>query len=66
MPYRFQLFERIVFSLVVLSAATCSAFVVYERCPEIRLGLQAAEAVLSQSGAFLFQCAPAMDGACAQ
>ncbi len=41
MPHRFQVFEKIAFSLVVLSAAACSAFIAYETSPDIRQVLHA-------------------------
>jgi hypothetical protein len=46
MPHRFQLLEKIAFSLVCWSAAACSAFIAYERCPQIKVVLHVGEEVL--------------------
>ena len=62
MPHRFQLFEKIAFSLLCWSAAACSAFIAYERCPDIKVVLHASAKVLQYSGEYSFACAaPAAD-----
>ncbi|AXE92589.1 hypothetical protein ACTJLC_22445 [Paraburkholderia sp. 22099] len=66
MPHRFQLFEKIAFSLVCWSAAACSAFIAYERCPDIRVVLHASKEVLRYSGEYSFICATPVADACAQ
>jgi hypothetical protein len=65
MPYRFQVFERIAFSLVVLSALACSAFIAYETNPEVRQVLHAGKAALQWSGEYSFVCASPVTDACA-
>jgi hypothetical protein len=66
MSHRFQLFEKIAFSLVCWSAAACSAFIAYERCPEIKVVLHAGEKVLRYSGQYSFVCATPVATECAQ
>jgi hypothetical protein len=62
MTHRFQLLEKIAFSLICWSAAASSAFIAYERCPDIKVVLHASEKVLSESGQYSFACAaPAAD-----
>ncbi|QYD67279.1 hypothetical protein KZJ38_12920 [Paraburkholderia edwinii] len=36
MPLQYQVFEKIAFSLVVLSAVVCSSFIAYESSPELQ------------------------------
>ncbi|CAB3772915.1 hypothetical protein [Paraburkholderia humisilvae] len=36
MPHQYQVFERIAFSLVVLSAVVCSSFIAYESSPGLQ------------------------------
>ena len=66
MPHRFQLFEKIAFSLVCWSAAACSAFIAYERCPDIKVVLHAGEEVLRDSGQYSFVCASPVADTCVQ
>ncbi|AXF14541.1 hypothetical protein PQQ88_28295 [Paraburkholderia caledonica] len=66
MPHRFQLFEKIAFSLVCWSAAACSAFIAYERCPDIQVVLHAGEEVLRTSGEYSFVCASPVVDSCTQ
>lgn len=62
MTHRFQLLEKIAFSLVCWSAAACSAFIAYERCPDIKVVLHASKEVLRASGEYSLACsAPAAD-----
>ncbi|CAB3808287.1 MULTISPECIES: hypothetical protein [Paraburkholderia] len=65
MPHRFQLFEKIAFSLVCWSAAACSAFIAYERCPDIKVVLHAGAQVLRYSGEYSFACAAPDPDICA-
>lgn len=66
MPHRFQLFERIVFSLVVLSAVMCSTFITYERCPELKIAFQREAEILAQSEGYAFDCTSVADAPCTQ
>ena len=65
MPYRFQIFEKIAFTLVVLSAVACSAFIAYETSPEVRQVLHAGKTALQWSGEYSFVCASPVTDACA-
>jgi hypothetical protein len=66
MPHRFHILEKIAFSLVCWSAAASSAYIGYERCPNMKVALHAGEKILSYSGQYAFACgAPAAD-VCAQ
>jgi hypothetical protein len=66
MTHRFQLFEKIAFSLVCWSAAACSAFIAYERCPDIKVILHAGKEVLRYSGEYSMACATPTVDACGQ
>jgi hypothetical protein len=66
MSPRFQLFEKIAFTLVCWSAAACSAFIAYERCPDIKVVLHAGEEVLRYSGQYSFACTSPIDDTCMQ
>ena len=66
MPHRFQLLEKIAFSLVCWGAAACSAFIAYERCPEIQVVLDAGEQALRYSGEYAFVCASPVADSCMQ
>lgn len=66
MPARFQLFERIAFSLVVLAALLCSAFIAYESSPEFRFGLHEGKELVLKSTEYSYMCASAMSQPCAQ
>jgi hypothetical protein len=66
MTHRFQLLEKIAFSLVCWSAAACSAFIAYERCPDIKVVLHAGEEVLRYSGQYSFVCASPAADVCSQ
>ncbi len=66
MSPRFQLFEKIAFSLVCWSAAACSTFIAYERCPDIKVVLHVGEEALRYSGQYSFACATPAVEACAQ
>lgn len=66
MPHRFQLFEKIAFSLVCWSAAACSAFIAYERCPDIKVVLHAGEQVLSYGGQYSLACTEPAANVCEQ
>ncbi len=66
MTPRFQLIEKIAFSLVCWSAAACSAFIAYERCPDIKVVLHAGEEVLRYSGEYSFACATPATDVCGQ
>lgn len=66
MTHRFQLLEKIAFSLVCWSAAASSAFIAYERCPDIKVVLHAGAEALRYSGEYSFVCATPVADACAQ
>jgi hypothetical protein len=65
MPHRFQVFEKIAFSLVVLSALACSSFIAYETDPGVREVLQAGKTAMQWSGQYSFVCASPLTEACA-
>jgi hypothetical protein len=65
MPHRFQVIERIAFSLVVLSAVACSAFIAYETSPDVRQVLHAGKTALQWSGEYSLICASPVTDACA-
>ncbi|WP_414445090.1 hypothetical protein [Burkholderia sp. 22PA0106] len=66
MPHRFVVLEKIAFSLVVMSAVACSAFITYERCPEdVQEALAAGKDMLATSAAgYSIACASASPDAC--
>ncbi len=66
MPHRFQLLEKIAFSMVVFSAAVCSSFIAYERSPDVQLVVSTGKEVLRYSGKYGFACASPYADACAQ
>jgi hypothetical protein len=66
MTPRFQIIEKIAFSLVCWSAAACSAFIAYERCPDIKVVLHAGEKVLRASGQYSLACATPATDVCGQ
>ncbi|MBB5448534.1 hypothetical protein OKW40_001543 [Paraburkholderia sp. RAU6.4a] len=66
MPHRFRLLEKIAFSLVCWSAAASSAYIAYERCPDIKVALHAGEKFLDASGQYAFACAAPAAEACAR
>jgi hypothetical protein len=66
MTPRFQLLEKIAFSLVCWSAAASSAYIAYERCPDIKVALHAGEKILSDGGQYAFACTSPAADVCAQ
>ncbi|ALK30538.1 hypothetical protein [Burkholderia plantarii] len=66
MPHRFVVLEKIAFSLVVMSAVACTAFITYERCPDdLRDALDAGKDMLAMSAAgYSIACASADPNAC--
>ena len=66
MPHRYQLIERIAFSLVVLSAVACSAFIAYEQVPGVKAAMHTGEDILRQSGEYSFACASSVSDVCGQ
>jgi hypothetical protein len=50
----------------VLSAAACSAFIAYERCPEIKVALLEGEDLLAKSGGYSLTCVSPTVDPCAQ
>lgn len=66
MPHRFQLIERIAFSFVVLSAVACSAFIAYERCPDVKTALRYGKEAARLSGEYSATCVSPLSNPCAQ
>ena len=66
MPERFQVIERIAFSLVVLSAVLCSGFIAYESSPDVQAAVKVGENVMRYTGDYSFACASPMNSPCAQ
>ncbi|MFM0740666.1 hypothetical protein PQQ51_25775 [Paraburkholderia xenovorans] len=66
MPQRFQLFEKIAFSVVCWFAIACSAFIAYERCPDIKIALHVGAEALRYTGQYSFACAAPAADVCAQ
>ncbi|EED99574.1 conserved hypothetical protein [Burkholderia multivorans CGD1] len=66
MPERFQTLEKFVFSLVVMSAVVCSAFLAYERHPEIKIALQQGEALMRESAKYSTICSPSKVDPCVE
>ncbi|TCW87637.1 hypothetical protein C5O80_05520 [Burkholderia sp. SRS-46] len=66
MPERFQAIERIVFSLICMSAVVCSAFLAYEGHPEIRDALHQGEALMRESARYSVVCAPTTADPCVE
>jgi hypothetical protein len=65
MPQRFQVLEKIAFSLVVMSAVACSGFIAYERDPDVKIVLQAGKTAMQWSGEYSFACASPAANTCA-
>ncbi|MCX4160884.1 MULTISPECIES: hypothetical protein [Paraburkholderia] len=66
MPHRYQLLEKIAFSLVVLSAVMCSTFIAYESSPEFRGDLKAGKDLIAKSGQYSYGCTTVPSDPCAQ
>jgi len=66
MPERFQTLEKFMFSLVVMSAVLCSAFLAYERHPEIKIALQQGEALMRESAKYSTICSPSKVDPCVE
>lgn len=45
MPHRYQVLEKIAFSLVCLSAALCSSFIAYENSPDLQDAVKATKSM---------------------
>ena len=58
MPHRFQLLEKIAFSLVVASAMACTSFLTYEQCPDVRTAIHDGRALMRESAKYTVVCAP--------
>ncbi|MDE1184131.1 hypothetical protein [Paraburkholderia sp.] len=63
MPQRFQVLERIAFSLVVMSAVFCSAFIAWESNPDLQA---TCKTVLQLTGEYSSVCIAASNDPCAQ
>lgn len=66
MPHRYQLFEKIAFSVVVLAAAMCSTFIAWESSPDLRQGVQQGKELFLKSGEYSYACATVVADPCAQ
>jgi hypothetical protein len=65
MPPRYQLLERFAFSLVVLFALMCSAFIVWESSPDLRENVHQGKELLLKSSEYTFSCASMATEPCA-
>jgi hypothetical protein len=65
MPHRYQIFERIAFSLVVLSAVVCSSFLAYESSPELQNAVKVTKS-LNWTADYSAMCVSPMTSACTQ
>ncbi|MDW9227708.1 hypothetical protein C7S15_2284 [Burkholderia cepacia] len=54
------------FSLVVMSAVVCSAFLAYERHPEIKIALHEGEALMRESAKYSVMCSPSKVDPCVE
>jgi hypothetical protein len=66
MPHRYQLLEKIAFTLVVLSAVTCSGFIAWESSPDFRANFQQGKDLFLKSGDYSYACATVATDPCAQ
>ncbi|ACC70402.1 hypothetical protein PPMP20_07815 [Paraburkholderia phymatum] len=66
MSPRFQIFERIAFSLVVMSAVLCSGYIAWETSPDFQDAVHASAAAVRWSGDYSFICASTATNACDQ
>lgn len=66
MPHRYQLLEKIAFSLVVLSAVVCSTFIAYESSPGFRDGLEEGKQLIAKSGQYSYACTTLPTDPCTQ
>ncbi|QCP54589.1 hypothetical protein FAZ95_37580 [Trinickia violacea] len=58
MPYRFRVFERIAFTLVVMFALGCTLLIAYEDHPDaFQNGLQYGKDALRWTGEYTMACA---------
>ncbi|TDY39073.1 hypothetical protein BX592_12877 [Paraburkholderia rhizosphaerae] len=64
MPHRYQVFERIAFSLVVLSAVVCSSFIAYENSPGLQNAVKVTKS-LDWTADYSTVCVSPMTGPCA-
>jgi len=66
MPPRFQILERIVFTMVVMSAVLCSGYIAWETSPGFQDVVHASAAAVRWSGDYSFMCASTTANACDQ
>jgi hypothetical protein len=67
MPHRFQILEKIAFTLVVMFALGCTTLIAYENHPEaFRLGLQYGKDALRWTGEYSMNCSPMAGDTCGQ
>jgi hypothetical protein len=55
MPHRYQLLEKFAFSLVVMSAVTCSSYIVWEDSPNFRDNVRYSKELIRKSGEYEYQ-----------
>ncbi|APR35820.1 hypothetical protein [Paraburkholderia sp. SOS3] len=65
MPHQYQVFEKIAFSLVVLSAVVCSSFIAYESSPELQYAVAVTEK-LDWTANYAAVCVSPMATACTE
>jgi hypothetical protein len=66
MPPRFQIFEKIAFTLVVMSAVLCSGYIAWETSPGFQEAVHASATAVRWSGDYSFICASPANKACEQ
>jgi hypothetical protein len=66
MPPRFQILEKIVFTMVVMSAVLCSGYIAWETSPGFQDAVHASAAAVRWSGDYSFMCASTTANACDQ
>ncbi|MFP6558338.1 hypothetical protein WJ542_08410 [Paraburkholderia sp. B3] len=66
MPHRYQVLEKIAFTLVVLSAVMCSGFIAWESSPDFRANFQQGKDLFLKSGEYSYACATIATDPCAQ
>ena len=66
MPAQFQIFEKIAFSLVVMSAVLCSGYIAWETSPDFQAAVHASTAAVRWSGEYSLICASTANDPCEQ
>lgn len=66
MPPQLQIFEKIAFSLVVMSAVMCSGYIAWETSPDFQAAVHASAAAVRWTGDYSFMCASPANDPCEQ